>query len=293
MSLLARESKLSKFHRVVATSTLKNIASALAQALENVLLFKPELEAMVTHQGQIVFREDWRYYAEVNGVRVEYNPFTAAGNAPGDVRCEDDPDFFLTQSFLASIWHTLDYVRYTNPLLLVMVADLLTFSLNEDQDWVKQHKPSPTQFMQNYVDLDKLIPRYLPELTNAYYQMQHNAAMVKEDFMTELVHDKHHLKQVISREEAEKMYEARGKHAEEVLRQDFWDLPELREVLIDLRMKAEKIVNALFPTIRAVAERSSLPVYGYDVFHVTSVNQSDITITNLGDYRILSWELKK
>jgi hypothetical protein len=174
-----------------------------------------------------------------------------------------------------------------------MVADLLTFSLNEDQSWVKEHQPSPTQFMQNYVDLERSLSLYAADMLPAYYQMVNTANLFKQDFMVDLVNDKAGRKQVISQEEAEKMYEARGKRAEEVLRQDFWDRPEIREVLIDLRMRAEKIVGALFPTIRAVAERSSLPALGYDVFHVTVVNQNDIVITNLGDYRVLSWELKK
>ena len=293
MSLLARESSLNKFHQIVATSTLKNIATALAHALEGVLVFKPEIEAMVTHAGQIVFREDWKYYSMVGEVRHEYNPFTAGGNAPGDVYCEDEEDFFLTQAFLASIWHSLDYTHFTNPLLLVMVADLLTFSLNEDQDWVKEHKPSPTQFMQNYVDLERTLSLHAADMLSPYYQMQHTAALLKEDFMIELGHEKSHVKHIIAREDAEKMYEARGKRAEEVLRQDFWDRPEIREVLIDLRMRAERIVGALFPTVRIVAERSSLPAFGYDVFHVCVVNQTDVVITNLGDYRVLSWEMKK
>jgi hypothetical protein len=290
---LARESKLRKFHQIVASSTLKNIASALTQALESVLVFKPEIEAMVTHSGQIVFREDWKYFSMINGLRQEYNPFVVGGNAPGDVYCDDDKDFFLTQAFLASIWHSLDYVHFTNPLLLVMIADLLTFSLNEDQEWVKEHAQSPTQFMQNYVDLERALGQNAADMLPHFYQMQHTAALLKEDFMVDLISDKAKIHQVISREEAEKMYEARGKHAEEVLRQDFWDRPEVREVLIDLRMRAEKIVGALFPTTRAVAERSSLPAHGYDVFHVTVVNQTDVVITNLGDYRVLSWEMKK
>lgn len=294
-SLLAQEHKLSKFQHILASSSLRSIANSLARALEGLLVFKPQLEAMITHQGQTVFREDFTYYTETpeQGFRIEYNPFTMGLNIPGDIRCAEDSTFFLTKPFLESIWLSLDYAHFTNPLLLVMVSDLLNFSLNEDQLWAKQHRPAPTQFMQNYVELEKLIKLRIPEMGVAYLTHQQELQVHRNDVISQLAAQRANSGTIILPTDLENLYEIHGKHEEEQIRQDFWDLPEIREALIDLRMVMEKIVIALFPTVRGASERSSLPAFGYDVFFASVINECEVVVKTLGDYRVLHWEMNK
>jgi hypothetical protein len=292
-SLLAQEHQLNKFQHILASSSLRAIANTLARALEGLLVFKPQLEAMITHQGQTVFREDFTYFSEIDGVRAEYDPFTMATAIPGDIQCEEDDTFFLTKPFLESIWVSLDYAHFTNPLLLVMVADLLNFSLNEDQPWAKKHRPAPTQYMQNYVDLEKLIKARIPEMGVAYLGLQQELHLHKHEFVSQLMQERANAKSYLTQEDADKMYELHGKHTEEQIRQDFWDLPEICEVLIELRLTMEKIVISLFPTIRGASERSSLPAFGYDVFFASVINDNEVVVKNLGDYRVLYWEMNQ
>lgn len=261
--------------------------------LEGLLVFKPQLEAMITHQGLTVFREDFKYFTEVDGVRKEYNPFTMGMTIPGDIQCEEDSEFFLTKPFLEGIWVNLDYAHFTNPLLLVMVSDLLNFSLNEDSLWAKHHREAPTQFMQNYVDLEKLIKTRMPEMGVDYLYFQQSLQQHRSNYMSEIAANRVSGGSLLFPANVEQIYEARGKHEEDQMVQDFWDRGEIREALIELRMAMEKIVIALFPTVRSVSERSSLPAFGYDVFYASVANESEVVIRTLGDYRVLHWEMNK
>jgi hypothetical protein len=292
-SLLAQEHKLHKFQHTLASSSLRLIANSLARVLEGLLVFKPQLEAMVTHQGLTVFREDFKYFSEIDGNRTEYNPFTMGLNIPGDIQCEEDSTFFLTKPFLEGIWMSLDYAHFTNPLLLVLVADLLNFSLNEDQPWAKCHRESPTQFMQNYVDLEKLIKQRMPEMGVDYLYLQQSVQQHRSNYMSEIASSRISDGSLLFPANMEQIYEARGKREEDQMVQDFWDRGEIREMLIDLRMEVEKIVISLFPTVRAASERSSMPAFGYDVFFASVINECEVVVRTLGDYRVLHWEMNK
>ncbi len=291
---MAQEGSLSKFANPVATATLKNIAVPLNHLLEDVLVFKPQLDALVTQQGQTVFREDWHYYTETpeGSFQIEYDPFKTGRNIPGTIRCQEDTSFCLHKDFLESIWHSLDYAQITNPLLSVMVADFLTVKLNEDQDWVTRHAKLPTHFMQNYVSLEKLVNTRAPDLILAYHNLSADVLAAREDFMLEVAHRKGTNYIFLSKQEIQKMYDARGRHYEDVAIQDFWERHEVQEILNELQIAAGRVISGLFPTIRAVAERSLMPAFGYDVFSATT-SGTRITVKNLGDYRVLHWELNK
>lgn len=293
---MAQEENLSKFVNPVATATIKNIALPLTHLLEDVLVFKPQLDAIVTHQGQTVFREDWHYYQEgVEGSEdgtIHYDPFTMGNKIEGTVRCQEDTSFCLYKDFLDSIWHSLDYVQIANPLLSVMVADFLNIKLNEDQEWVSNHTKLLTHFMQNYVSLDKLILTRAPELILGYHNLAADVLAAREDFTLEVAHQKGTNYIFLSKQEIEKMYDARGRQYEDVAIQDFWERYEIQEVLNELQIAVGRVISGLFPTIRAVAERSLMPAFGYDVFSVTASGLR-VTVKNLGDYRVLHWELNK
>lgn len=303
VSLLAREQQLNKFQQIVATTTLKNIATALAHVLEGVLVFKPQQEAMITQEGKFVFREDLNYYIDTDAGEQWFNPFTWVGPVPGDVRCAEDSSFYLTKPFLDNIWSTLDYVFVTNPLLNVMVADLLTVVLNQEQLWVKKHGPLLTHFMQNYVDLEKLVRTRVPEMGLPLLQLQGEVTSLRQDFAHEFFRNKPQQRYLTTDADLARIYEARGKQNENKAIQEFWDRPEIQDALNDLQMAVEKIITGLFPTVRAVAERSSLPAFGYDVFFATVANNtevilkntgitsSEVVLKNLGDYRVLHWEI--
>lgn len=290
---MEHEQVLDKFKHVVATTSLKNIATALSHALEHVLIFKPQLEAMVTLRGQIVFREDWHYYTEVNGIRHCFDPFVSGGDALGNVYCEENRKLRLTKKFLDSVWHTLNYEYITNPLLHVMIADYLTFTLNEEQEWARSYSNLQMHFMQNYIDLDKLVKEYAPEAFSKYASMIHDVSLARVDFMTQLSQDKVRLNQSISEKEALAMYEARGKQYEDTATQDFWDLPAIRAALQEIMVAVSRVIISLFPTVRAVTEKSIQAIYGYDVFHVSVLAETEIVVKSLGDYRILHWELQQ
>jgi hypothetical protein len=290
---LRQEQSLSKFANPVATASTKNIALPLAHLLEDVLIFKPQLDAIVTHQGQMVFREDWHYYQECDdGAILPYDPFTMGNKVEGVVRCQEDTGLCLHKDFLDSIWHSLDYAQVTNPLLSVMVADFLGMKLNEEQEWVAHYAKLPTHFMQNYVNLEKLILARAPELMPGYQNLAADVLAAREDFALEVARQKGTNYIFLSKQEIEKMYNARGRQYEDIAIQDFWERPEVQEVLNDLQIAVGRVISGLFPTIRAVAERSLMPAFGYDVFLVTT-SGTRINVSNLGDYRVLHWELNK
>jgi hypothetical protein len=292
-SLLSQEPAISKFRHIAAASSLRNIGAALAQALQKVLIFNAQLETAVTGHGETIFREDQTYYYMEGSNKYVFNPFTGSDLPASDVYCEENPHLRYSKEFLARVWYSIDYVHVINPLMHVMVADFLTVSLNEEQLWSKNHSRLPTHVMQNYVDLERLIENFAPEMGMQYYQMLQNVELTKQDFVAELVKDKPAQDALLTAASAEASYHARGGEAIEKLVQGFWDLPEIQQALDDVRIILERIVTSQFPTIRLMAERSTHPAYGYDVFHVTVVGESELVVRTLGDYRILQWELNK
>lgn len=294
MSLLAQEKSLSKFQALAVSSSIKSIALSLAHALEKVLVFKPQLEAMVTAQCQVVFREDWHYYAETESGNIPYNFLKDGRSFPGDIKCQEDIHVFFNKTFLEDIWHNLDYAYLPNPLMHVLVADFLTYALNEDQYWVSKHADCQTHFLQNYVDLGRLVENYIPDAYNEYLYMEQDIHALRADFAQSLRKGKTSLEAaLITPAEINRSYQARGVQEEERLIQDFWDRSDVQSLLDDMKMHVQRIINSLFPTIRNAAERSSMPAYGYDVFQASVVGEEFIVVKNIGDYRILHWELNK
>lgn len=278
----------------MATSSLKTITTALAQLLEKVLIFKPELEAMVTHHGDVIFREDWNYYVEIDGKSQAYAPFTSNGIAPGDVLCVEKPNFYLPRQQLESIWLSLDYVHFSNPLMHTLVADFLTVLLNEDQNWVKNHSRLATHVVQNYLDLQKLVIEHAPQMKHAYSMLVQDVLLERQLFVSELLRTKlMENRSLLTQEEAMHIYEVRGKQYENRVVQDFWDHADIQAVLNEFRVAMERIIIGLFPTVRSVAELSLHPAHGYDVFYATVMGDTEVVVKNLGDYRILHWELQK
>jgi hypothetical protein len=292
-SQLSQEPVLSKFRHIAAAATLRNIGSALAQALQKVLIFNAQIETAVTGHGQTIFREDQTYYYLEGSNKYVFNPFNGSDLPGTDIYCDDNPHLRYSKEFLDKVWMSLDFVHVVNPLMHVMVADFLTVSLNEEQLWAKNHSKLQTHVMQNYVDLERLLENYAPDMGMQYYQMLQNVELTKQDFILELTEGKTAEQAMITAASAEAIYKARGGEVIEKLIQGFWDLPEIQQALDEIRIILERIVTSQFPTIRLMAERSTHPAYGYDVFHVVVLGETELVVRTLGDYRILQWELNK
>lgn len=274
-------------------ATLKNIADVLVESMQSVLVFTPRLEAAVAPNGIFLFREDETYYFLEGNNKYLFNPFKGDVLPKSDVYCEDRPHLRYTAEFLNSIWLALDYVWIPNPLLNILVSDFLTITLNEEQVWAQSYAKLPVHVMQNYVDLENLIKHYAPGMTGAYYSMLNDIELTKQDFVHDLTKDKTGEKAMLSAASAEALYLASGKDAIGKIIQGFWDHPNIQNALDEVRIVFERVIISLFPTIRLVAERSSQPIYGYDVYHVSILVGNEIAVRTLGDYRILTWEMEK
>ncbi|BAW19274.1 hypothetical protein [Ralstonia phage RP31] len=272
----------------MAVTTLRNIATAISDMLEDVLDFKPQLEVMATMDQKIVFREDWTYYANVEGAIQPFNPFVEL-TTPGEVHCMERPALHYTAAHLNHAWAagSFDYFYMPNPQFFQLVADFLNVYLNEDQLWSKLH-PKPTQhFLQFHLSLEKLVAVKVPELAEELLHLQTEIGSEQSSFRHQV------FREGMTREDALKLYDVSGSHYENVITQDFWDRHQIQYVLNELTVKLARIVNAQFPAIRPLAERSVQPQHGYDVFCATVLNDNQVSVSSLGDYRILHWEINQ
>lgn len=290
VSLLAQEEAISKFNNVMAETSLKNIVSAIVDALEGVLDFKPQLEVMVSvgQNQQIIFREDWTYYMQGPGGPLPFDPFVHT-EVVGEVFCVEKP---TTRYSKAHINHALatssfDYSFITNPLLFQLVADFLNVYLNEDQLWAKLHAKPREHFLQKYLSLESLVANKAPELSADLHALQYDVGAAKVSFSLDVA------RPGMSPEEVSKIYEARGANYENVITQDFWERHQVRYILTELTVKLARIISKQIPAIRHLAERSAQPTYGYDVFFASVLGNNKISVSSLGDYRVLHWEINK
>lgn len=260
-SLVDGDQQLDKFKSVIASTNLETIAVAIAQALEGVMMFKPLIETMKTPSGKVVFREDRKYFALLDGEFQEFNPFIADNPAEGDVYCEQKIEVILTRKNLHRVWSALEFDYIGNPMLQQVVADLLTIMLNIDQQWIKFYRKPCRDFLQDYICLEKLVAVKRPELASEYRQL------------------------------LQSVFESRNSHQSEILINEFWSRPEISDISTELTNRLGKIVLNLFPAARIAAERSVHPAYGYDIYYATADMGNQLVIKRLGDYRILQWEL--
>jgi hypothetical protein len=285
---LAQEKPLEKFSELIATTNLRNILDPITQVLENVLDFKPQLEVVVSSDHAIVFREDLTYYTETeSGQVLPYNPFISSDAPAGDVRCMERPALLYSQEHLNRMFakSAFDYVYMANPKLYHLMADAINVWLNEDQLWVKQYRAPREHFLQQYIHLDRLVEVLAPEVTEDLRQLQTEIGSEQTSFRLQLANES------MTRAEALARYDARASKYENTITQDFWERSEVQYALRVLTMKLYRVVTALFPTARREAERSMHPAYGYDVFYASVAGDRELVIKQLGDYRILRWEL--
>lgn len=289
VSLLAREKGIEAFATPIATTSLKNIADAISHLLENVLDFKPQVEAITTLAGQVLFTENLSYYTVNADTKVTktFNPFKET-RADGDVFCIEQPNLHYSADHLNNMWRTNDfeYTYVTNSTLFSLVADFLTMYLNEDQVWVHNHRKPRENALQQYLNLEKLVYTWLPDLVPDLQKLQTEIGSEQTSFRL-LLDDGSR-----TRAEILKLYEMRGARYENVRLQDFFDLQPVRVVVNELYIGLARIITQLFPTVRVLAERTAHPAHGYDVYRAVVVGQR-VAVSSLGDYRVLNWELNK
>lgn len=262
-SLLDQDQQLDKFKAIIASTNLETIAMAIAQALDGVMLFNPLVETMKTPSGKVVFREDRKYYSLVDGQFQDFYPFLADNPPEGDVYDEHQSEVIFTKKNLHRMWCALEFDYVSNPVLQEVIADLLTITLNDGQEWAKIYRQPERDFLQDYVSLEKLVAVKKPELANEYRRL------------------------------LQEVFESRNSHQSELLIKEFWSKREVCEVSRELTNSLGKIVLSLFPAVRIAAERSLHPAYGYDIYYADVDMSNRLVVKRLGDYRILEWELQR
>ena len=254
------DKQLERFKSVIASTNLETITVAIAQALEGILLFKPLIETMKTPSGKIVFREDRKYFSLMDGVFIEFDPFLADNPAEGDIYCEQQTDVIITKKNLLRMWSALEFDYIGNPILQQVIADLLTISLNDDQEWAKLYRKPYRDFLQDYVCLEKIVATKQPQLAIEYRQL------------------------------LQEVYTSKNSHQTEILINEFWARREIVEISNEITNSLGKIIINLFPATRIATERSLYPAYGYDIYFATVEAGTRLVVKRLGDYRILQWE---
>lgn len=277
----------------MATASLRNIASALTGVLENVLQFKPTLEVLLSHSGQLMFREDLTYYVNLNGADIGYNPFIDNVIPDNDIQCNESPLFCYPAKRLATNLPGANFDTMINPIFYQLIADYINVELNQDQLWINKFCPCSTNVLQNYVSLEKLVQTMVPELWGDFIGLQHEINLERTEFFERIQASKMQNLEFVTPQRALEIYEARGKQYENSVTQDFWDRNEIQTALRELRAHMGRVIFALFPAVHVAAERAAHPSYGYDVFHAFVLDDKQLVVKNLGDYRILHWELKQ
>lgn len=289
VSLLGQEKQLNNFSKIIASITPKLISETIAELWGPLLVFNPQLEAVIDiHTRKTLFRDDWNYYTLLNGNSVPFNPFTHH-TVTGDVWCTEDDTVYYTKKFLEESAGRWEWVYIPNPLLAVMIADLLTIMLNREQKWLKEYRSLPCHPMQNYISLDKFVDM-VPNVKMKYISTMNKIAESKQDFIFELLQSKQKSGAFIDNDEVEKIYAARGKNDTEILIQDFWDSEYAQLALNEIQTNVEALIVKAFPQVRSATERSLCEAYGYDVYEAV-VSGPLVLVKSLGDYRILHWEM--
>lgn len=291
---MSDDERLENFSNIIATTSLTNIVSAVAQALEGVLAEKPLIEVMKTASGITLFREDQKYITlgcetkDIASFDVsEFNPFTADGPAVGDVFCEETKARIITLKNLQRVWGSLYFDFIPNPILHKVVADVLNTMLNGEQAWAKLYHKPHRHPLYRYLSLEKVIENYAPHLIPEHINLVMDIEADKNTFMHEIFLKRPHC----TVEFAEAAYASRGQEYAESLKEQFWDKRQLLEAVENIAHSLERTIMSLFTTVRAADERLSKPAHGYDVFYVNIEPGNQLVVKNIGDYRILHWEL--
>ena len=293
-SLLDQESRLHRFSKVISKSSLKSIDIAVAQVLEHVFIVNPMVEAISSQVGQVIFRADLTYRMELNGMSRPFNPFTQYEEIiDGDVFCNELPLWHISRHRLNNLSPTLSFEQIPNPILLHFISDFFNNTLNEDQRWVARHEKHRTHAIQSFISLEKLVVNVLPALIPEYNAMMAEIGAERSEFINNFQITRSSFGDYVTTNHALAAYEIRGKQYEQSMLQDFWDKPEVQHELTTIYNKVYRVLVALFSTPRLVSELSLHPAFGYDVFYATVINGTDLVIKNLGDYRILYWELSQ
>lgn len=256
-SLFNLDPNLEKFAQVIATSHLGNIATAISQALEGLLKVDPLIEVMKLPSGVVVFRHDQQYYTVVGNAQVAFDPFTADAPIDGDVYSSATQELVITHRNLQRMWGVLYFDYIANPVLHQLIADVLTYDLNEEQEWTSRFSNDGYDFLQEYINIGKLFMKKLPHRLGDYHALMG-------------------------------MRDADGEYT-----RDLWFGEDVEQALKEIMLSLQRILVNFFPAVRSFTERSVHPAYGYDVFLATVEAGNELVVKKLGDYRILQWELQQ
>lgn len=283
---------------------MSNIADALAIDLAPIFPVPTTIEVVKSADNTIIFRDDHTYYfkSESNVQQhISFDPFaTEQPSILGDVYCNEIPLLCIPARLLERIKTQTYFQTVANPLLFEVVADFLTFRLNEEQSWAKLHSRCKSHVAQNYAKLELLVEHFVPELMFAYQCMVNDIELHRREFVQKLQRDRMmEIQQAgysdldfVTESYAMKLYEVRGKQYEDVIIQDFWDRREIQNALNEVAVSISKVIGYQFRIEKDMAERSLNPAFGYDVYQA-SIEGNRLVMRNLGDYRILHWELNR
>lgn len=312
-SLLDRESDLKEFTQIVESRDYSDVCTHLASTIGHLMPFQAAVNTLNSENGGIVFRDDYEYYLSHNtgiGELYQFNPFAVQPADMSDmesmiINCREVPRFKLSGSVYAAQHHMLSPGATHNPLLTAVIADYLTYALNVEQCWAKRHESPREHVMQPYISLHALISKQLPHLSGIYNAIEHDIRQAKSEFMAEVINShkeyKHGIVSLttyaqsmegISDSYLEQVYEARGKKYEDAITQDLWDHPDVQDCLETLEVELARSIARLSNIEAIVAELSTSrrAIRAYDVFQCQPAGNR-VIIKNLGDYRVLSWEM--
>lgn len=284
---------------------MSEVALLLAVALEKVFV-APVMEQVIMNRSySTLFKNSYEYYTvDSTGTEYPYNPFEADIDqlGPGElggIFCRELPRFHIPYNTMVTLIPELDYHQAANPLLYHVIADFLNHRLNEEQQWAKRYKSIPGDIVQNYVCMESLIKHHAPEHVDAVQALKHHIALAKEDFINDQIiaasgEDNPHLTSFhsIDRLYLDQVYEFHREKIEHAIVLDFIKMPFVREALREVEVIISRIVRSFTDIETAVTEKSLVRPYGYDVYQVLAKGNK-LVIRNLGDYRILHWELTK
>lgn len=273
--------------------------------------FSGNVTTLTNAVGGIVFRDDYEYYLAAmqdSQVTYAYNPFEAVDldTLPNvNIYCREIPKFVLPVSVYVKHEASLNLVSMANPLVISIIADYLTLSINREQLWSRYHYVPKEHPMQQYLSLRAIITTQLPHLLGLYTMALGEIEDSKTTFMNQVIQSNQTYKpgltnldnyaqsiEGISDAYLETAYEARGKSYELVVLQDIWDHPDVQDFLQTVEVTIARTIGRHTRVENIIAELacSHRATRAHDVYFCHAVGNR-LVIKNLGDYRVLNWEL--
>lgn len=310
-SLLDRETELKEFAQIVENRDFGDVCSHVADTMGHLMPFKAIVNVLANDVGGTVFRDDYEYYVAHHRDAINYYPIDPFGPTPiqitvGDnIYCREVAKFCLPGEVYFAHCETLNMVTMANPLVAAIVADYLTFSLNVEQRWVTHHMTPKEHPMQQYFSLASIVTKHLPHLIGVYEMIRMDIEDTKTAFMNDVIRSHQTCKpeslsldlyaqsiQGIPDSYLEQVWEARGKQYESIAYQDLWDNPDVQDFLETSEVALSRAIGRLSRIEQIVAElgTSQKATRSYDVYQCHAIG-SRVVIKNLGDYRVLNWEL--